>query len=262
MTSIAQHSPVDPSEKARKVSEMHRFTSHRDAFWGGVRQGAGAPAMVLFAGMVGFGAMGKTNGLDLWFTTFTSFFMFALPGQVVLLEMVISGSAAIAIALAVTLTATRFITMTVTLFPQLQDKDRNRTLYASVHLLAMTAWAISMREFQTIEKKHRMNYFLGLGLLCWLISIPGTILGYFLAGLVPTPITLGLIFINPLFFMLTFTDVKPWINRIAICLGCALGPLFYLLDRDSSLLTTGLVAGTIAYFVDRKVLRKRPGVIG
>jgi len=253
---------IDPNENSPEGLVVHRFQNRSDAFWSGMRDAAGAPAIVLFAGMVGFGAMGRTSGFDVWFTSFTSIFMFALPGQVVLFEMAITGSSALAIALAVTLTATRFVTMTVTLFPQFHEKDRNRGLYASVHLLAMTAWAISMREFHTIEARHRLNYFTGLGLVCWLISIPGTTIGYFLAGMVPTPVTLGLIFINPLFFLLTFTEVKPWINRIAISLGCLLGPLFFLLHRDSSLLSTGLVAGTIAYFIDRKLLRKRPGVIG
>ena len=252
---------IDPSERALEGLVAQRFQSRSNAFWTGIRDAAGAPALVLFAGMVGFGAMGKTSGLDVWFTSFTSILMFALPGQVVLLEMAITGSSVLAIALAVTLTSTRFITMTVTLFPQFHEKDRNHRLYASVHLLAMTAWAISMREFHTIEAKHRLSYFVGLGLLCWLISIPGTILGFYLAGMVPTPVTLGLVFINPLFFLLTFTEVKPWVNRIAILLGCLLGPLFFLLDRDTSLLTTGLVAGTIAYYVDRKLLRKRPGVV-
>ncbi|QWD85678.1 AzlC family ABC transporter permease [Polynucleobacter asymbioticus] len=260
--SSANQPYIDPSEIALKGSVVERFKNRRDAFWAGIRDAAGAPAMVLFAGMVGFGAMGKTNGMDAWFTGATSFFMFALPGQVVLLEMAITGSSVIAIALAVTLTSTRFITMTVTLFPQLHEKDRNRSLYASVHLLAMTAWAISMREFQTIEAKHRSSYFMGLGLLCWLISVPGTILGYFLAGMVPPAITLGLVFINPLFFLLTFTEVEPWVNRIAIGLGFILGPFFFIWDRDTSLLTTGLVAGTAAYLFDRKVLRKKAGVIG
>jgi predicted branched-subunit amino acid permease len=260
--SSADQPYIDPSEIALEESAAERFSSRKDAFWSGIRDAAGAPAVVLFAGMVGFGAMGKTNGFDIWFTSATSLFMFALPGQVVLLEMAITGSSAIAIALAVTLTATRFITMTVTLFPQFHQKDRNRTLYASVHLLAMTAWAISMREFHSIETKHRLSYFTGLGLLCWLISVPGTILGYFLAGMVPTPVTLGLVFINPLFFLLTFTEVKPWINRIAILLGCIFGPIFFFIDRDTSLLTAGLVSGTIAYFIDRKYLRKKPGVVG
>ena len=253
---------IDPSEIALEESAAERFKSPSDAFWSGIRDAAGAPAMVLFAGMVGFGAMGKTNGFDVWFTTFTSFFMFALPGQVVLLEMAITGSSVVAIALAVTLTSTRFITMTVTLFPQFHQKDRNRSLYASVHLLAMTAWAISMREFHAIEVKHRLSYFVGLGLLCWLISIPGTILGFYLAGMVPPAVTLGLVFINPLFFLLTFTEVKPWINRIAICLGCIFGPIFFIVDRDTSLLTAGLVSGTMAYFIDRKFLRKKTGVVG
>ena len=239
-----------------------RFQNRSDAFWSGIRDAAGAPAMVLFAGMVGFGAMGKTNGFDVWFTSFTTFFMFALPGQVVLLEMAITGSSVLAIALAVTLTSTRFVTMTVTLFPQFHQKDRNRNLYASVHLLAMTAWAISMKEFHSIEVKHRLSYFVGLGLLCWLISIPGTILGFYLAGMVPPAVTLGLIFINPLFFLLTFTEVKPWINRIAILMGCIFGPIFFIVDRDTSLLTAGVIGGTLAYVIDRKFLRKRAGVIG
>jgi predicted branched-subunit amino acid permease len=162
----------------------------------------------------------------------------------------------------VTLTATRFITMTVTLFPQFHKSNHNRKLYASVHLLAMTAWAISMREFHAIEIRHRLNYFVGLGLVCWLISVPGTILGFYLAGMVPAAVTLGLVFINPLFFLLTFTEVKPWINRIALLLGCIFGPIFFMIDRDTSLLTSGLVAGTIAYFIDRKFLRKKSGLIG
>jgi predicted branched-subunit amino acid permease len=89
--------------------------------------------------------------------------------------------------------------------------------------------------------------------------MPGTVLGYFVAGWVPVYITLGLIFINPLFFLLTFTEVKPWCNRLAVLLGCVLGPLFYQWDADSSLLTTGLVAGTLAYALDRLWLRGKLG---
>jgi predicted branched-subunit amino acid permease len=85
--------------------------------------------------------------------------------------------------------------------------------------------------------------------------MPGTVLGYFIAGWVPAAVTLGLVFINPLFFLLTFTEVKPWGNRIGIALGCVMGPAFYVWDADSSLLTTGLVAGTLAYWIDRRWLR-------
>ena len=237
---------------------QNRFVNRRQAFWQGIRDALGAPVLVLFAGMVGFGAMGRTHGFDAWMTGLTSLLMFALPGQVVMMEMFISGSSLLAIGFAVTLTSTRFVTMVVTLFPQLHRRDRNPLLYLWVHLLAMTAWAVSMREFPRMRPQHRLNYFVGLALPCWLISPMGTVLGYFVAGWVPTPVTLALVFINPLFFLLTFTDVKPWGNRLAIGLGCLLGPLFFILDSDSSLLLTGLVAGTAAYLVERLWLRPRP----
>ncbi len=233
-----------------------RFQSRHDAFWSGVRDGRGAPAMVLFAGMVGFGAMGRTNGFDLWFTTATSFLMFALPGQIVMLEMILVGASSLTIALATSLTATRVVTMTATLFPMLHPRDRNKALYAKVHLLAMTAWAVSLREFATIEPKHRLSYFVGLGMVCWLISVPGTVVGFLIAGSVPMPITLGLIFINPLFFLLTFTEIKVSGYRLAILFGCIAGPICYLIDRDTSLLTAGLVGGTLAYWIDRTWIRR------
>ena len=237
---------------------QNRFANRREAFWRGIRDALGAPVLVLFAGMVGFGAMGRSHGFDAWMTGLTSLLMFALPGQVVMLEMFISGSSLLAIGFAVTLTSTRFVTMVVTLFPQLHRRDRNPLLYLWVHMLAMTAWAVSMREFPTIAPKHRLSFFLGLALPCWLISPLGTVLGYYVAGWVPAAVTLGLVFINPLFFLLTFTEVKPWGNRIAIGLGCVLGPAFYVLDADSSLLLTGLVAGTLAYVIERRWLRSRP----
>ncbi len=237
---------------------MNRFANRRQAFWQGIQDALGAPVLVLFAGMVGFGAMGRTHGFDAWMTGLTSLLMFALPGQVVMLEMFISGSSMLAIGFAVTLTSTRFVTMVVTLFPQLHRRDRNPLLYLWVHMLAMTAWAVSMREFPRMRAQHRLNYFIGLALPCWLISPLGTVFGYFVAGWVPTPVTLALVFINPLFFLLTFTDVKPLANRLAIGLGCLLGPLFFMLDADSSLLLTGLIGGTAAYWVDRRWLRPTP----
>jgi predicted branched-subunit amino acid permease len=237
---------------------QNRFANRRQAFWQGIRDAMGAPVLVLFAGMVGFGAMGRTHGFDAWMTGLTSLLMFALPGQVVMLEMFISGSSLLAIGFAVTLTSTRFVTMVVTLFPQLHRRDRNPLLYLWVHTLAMTAWAVSMREFPRMRPQHRLNYFIGLALPCWLISPLGTVLGYYVAGWVPTPVTMALVFINPLFFLLTFTDVKPWGNRLAIGLGCLLGPVFFMLDADSSLLLTGLVGGTAAYLIDRRWLRPRP----
>ncbi len=239
-----------------------RFANRRAAFVAGIQAALGAPMAVLFAGMVGFGAMGRSNGFDVSLMLGSSLLMFALPGQVVLFEMLVTGSSLFAMVLAVTLSSTRFITMTVTLFPQFHRRDRNNRLYAAVHVLAMTAWAVSMREFQSMPAKHRLAYFLGLAVPCWLVSVPGTYLGYQVAGWVSPPVTLALVFLNPLFFLLTFTEVKPWGNRLAIALGCVLGPLFFLWDSDTSLLTTGVVGGSMAYWIDRRWLRPAEQGVG
>jgi len=224
---------------------------NRDIVIKGAKDAFGAPAAILFAGMLGFGAMGQANGLDIWVTSATSFFMFALPGQVVLVEMLVLSASGVTIAVAVSLTATRFFTMCLTLFPQFPEKQRSSFYYLVVHFVAMTAWAVSMRDFPKMKPEDRLSYFTGFAFVCWAVSTPATVLGYMLAGQVPSYINLGLVFINPLFFLLTFTEVKPRANRMAILLGGPIGLLSYLWFPDYSLLIAGLFGGTIAYMVDK-----------
>lgn len=224
---------------------------NRDIVIKGAKDAFGAPAAILFAGMLGFGAMGQANGLDIWLTSATSFFMFALPGQVVLVEMLVLSASGVTIAIAVTLTATRFFTMCLTLFPQFPQKQRSSFYYLVVHFVAMTAWAVSMRDFPKMKPEDRLSYFTGFAFVCWAVSTPATVLGYMVAGQVPSYINLGLVFINPLFFLLTFTEVKPRANRMAIILGGPIGLLSYLWFPDYSLLIAGLFGGTIAYMVDK-----------
>ncbi len=234
-----------------RTSRLSQCTHRRQAFRLGVRRAAGAPAAVLFAGMLGFGALGHSHGFDPWLICLCSLLLYAIPGQLMLVEMLLGGASWLASALAVTLTSGRFITMVITLFPQIQRRDRHAGLYASVHLLAMTPWAISMREFQSLPPRLRQPFYLGTGLTCFAVALPGTWLGYQLSGMVPAPMTLALVFLNPLFFLLSFVDVRVRANRLAIALGGLLTPLFYLWHADSSLVTTGLVGGTLAYGIDR-----------
>jgi predicted branched-subunit amino acid permease len=116
----------------------------------------------------------------------------------------------------------------------------------------MTSWAIAVREFPRLAPDDRRPYFLGFGLVCWGVCIPGTALGYLLAGHVPGPLTLALVFLNPLFFLLNFTEVRPLGFRLAILFGAVLGPLTYLLTPGYSLLVSGLLGGSLAYALQRR----------
>jgi len=225
-------------------------TSTRDALWAGCRDAVGVPAAVLVAGMIGFGALGHASGLSIGLTTATSFFIYALPGQVVFVEMVALGASGFAVALAAALTAARFLPMTLTLLPQIPKEDRRRSMYASAHFISMTSWAVMMRDFAHIRASQRMAYFTGFGMTCWAVSTPATMLGYLLAGHVPTPVTIGLVMLNPLFFLLSFTEVRARASRLALLIGGLSGPIVYSWAPGWSILICGLIGGTVAFFLD------------
>ena len=211
---------------------------HRSAFRLGCRSALGVPAAVLLAGMIGFGALGHASGIGLGLTTFTSFFMYALPGQVVFVEMVAMGASGVATVIATALTAARFLPMTLTLVPQIPHADRTASLYAKAHLISMTSWAVMM--------------------VCWSVGIPGTALGYLSAGHVPTPVTIGLVLINPLFFLLSFAEVRVLASRLAIVFGGISGPLVYQWSPSWSILICGLVGGTLAFWIEGRLRPTKP----
>jgi len=233
-----------------------QFQSKQEAFRRGMRHAIGAPAGVLFAGYIGFGALCYSLNLSIWTAAGSAFFVYALPGQMVMAEMFALGATTLLTTLAVGLTASRFLPMTLTVLPQLDSELRgSKSLYAMVHLLAMTSWAVAMRDLPNMGPQYRKAYFWGIGLVCWAVCAPGSIIGYLIADQVPMPLTMALVFLNPLFFMLSFTEVKPTAYRLAILFGSLLGPLSHSVVPDYSLLISGLVGGSLAYLL---IHRRRP----
>lgn len=229
-----------------------QFSSKHEALRSGLRDGLGVPAAVLFAGMMGFGALGHSVGLSLSLTGGTTILMFALPGQIVFAEMIALGASAWLAAIAAAITAARFLPMTLTVLPQIPREHQSRFRYLTVHLLALTSWAVAMRDFPKIEPQYRQSYLIGLSAACYGCAIPGTFLGYLLAGQVPLPVTLALLFVNPLFFFLTFLEVRPSANRLALILGAPIGVGVHLLYPDYSILAAGLVGGSLAFLIGRQ----------
>ncbi len=232
-----------------------QFQSKQEAFRRGMRLAIGAPAGVLFAGYIGFGALCHSLNLSIWTAAGSAFFVYALPGQMVMAEMFALGATTLLTTLAVGLTASRFLPMTLTVLPQFDGEQRgSKSLYAMVHLLAMTSWAVAMRDLPRMEPQYRQAYFWGIGLVCWGVCAPGSVIGYLIADQVPMPLTMALVFLNPLFFMLSFTEVRPTAHRLAILLGSLLGPLSHSILPDYSLLISGLVGGSLAYLL----IHRRP----
>ena len=229
------------------------FGGRRPAFRGGLRLALGVPATVLGASYVGFGAMAQQVDLAMWHAVASVVTAWALPGQVALVDLYGAGASLFAIAVAVALTNARLLPMAITLVPLMRAPGTPRwQYYAAAHFIAVTGWALAMRDCPAMPLRQRLPYFMGVVLVLWTVSMLGACLGYALAGNVPVYITLGLVFLNPVYFMLVVAgDVRIPSRIIAAVLGACAGPLLYLVTPDWSLLLTGLGAGSLGFALGR-----------
>ena len=142
----------------------------------------------------------------------------------------------------------------MTLLPVVHRPGRRRwRLYAAAHLIAITGWAIAMVRAPAIARAERLVWFLGFAGLLWAGSLAATALGWVIAGSVPAAVAVGLVFVNPIYFLLVFAqDLRERARLLAVALGLALGPAFHLLTPEWGLLSTGLVAGSAAFLIDRR----------
>lgn len=220
----------------------------------GMRAAIGTPALVLGASYVGFGAFVHQAGFDLWQGLGSTTLGWALPGQIALVEIFAVGGSLIAAAIAVGLANARLLPMVLTLMPILRQDDPERkprlAHYLSAHFIALTGWANAMQRCPDMVPSQRLPYFLGFTTVIWLSTVIATAIGFHLVSVLPAPVTLGLVFLNPLYFMLLFVaDLARRERGVALVIGAVLGPLFHLVSPDWGLLATGLVGGTLAFLI-------------
>jgi predicted branched-subunit amino acid permease len=236
----------------------YRFSSDRDAFRGGLHDAVGAPALVLGASYIGFGALARSAGLDLAPALASTLSGWALPGQVALVEMMAIGAGLIAIAIAVTLANVRLLPMVAVFVPMLRRTGLPQwVLYPAAHLVAITGWVQGMRVSPLLPAAQRLPYFVGFAGTLWITSLGCTAIGFFLVNRVPLSLSLGFVFMNPLYFLLVLTaDLKVRGRILAMAMGAVLGPLLHLWSPGWGLLATGLLAGTGAFALDRVLVRR------
>ncbi len=229
-------------------------SARREAFALGLRDACGLPALTLTASYLGFGSLVHATGLGLLPGLATTLGVWALPGQVALVELYGAGGSLLVIATTVALTNARFLPMTVVLMAHLRTRHWPGWLYYPVaQLVAVTSWVFAMQRCPGLEEERRLPYFFGLTVVLWAGCFTGTAGGFALAGGLPHVVSLGLVFLNPLYFMLLFTaDLRERARLYALTAGAVLGPLFHLATPDWGLPLTGVVAGTLAFLLDRR----------
>ena len=230
----------------------------RSAFYEGSLHAAGIPALVLAAGYMGFGALAAGNGLSFVGTMLSTLLIWALPGQLVLVEMQSLGAPFFAVLLSVVVSAARFLPMTVVMMPLLREAGGKQShYYAAAQLIAMTGWAWTMARFPSIPPERRLGYFFGFALTLMASASAATAVGFIAGDLLPPLAKVALIFMSPMYFLLILTgSTSDSLGRTAIVFGAIVGPIAHFVTPQWSVLVAGVLGGTLGYAAHRAWRRR------
>ena len=217
-------------------------------------KGSRSPAIPLAACFVALGALLKDAGFNLQQSAASSLFTYALPGQLVMAESLLLGASIINIFIAVWLVNFRLYPMTVSLFPLLEHKSQPKwKYYLSCHFLAVTSWLIAKESYKNINRKYRIDFWIGIGTGTISVAILMTIFGYLSADYLNKNMMIGLAIVNPVyFFCMMISAMKNQSISLAVISGTILGPVIYLFSTEWALLFAGLISGSIAFLIGGK----------
>ena len=210
-----------------------------------------SPAIALGCCFVAIGALLKNLGFNIQESIFSTLLIYALPGSLVMAESLLVGASLLNIFLAVWLVNARLYPMTVSLMPLLMHKSQPRwKYYLSCHFIAVSAWLIMKSRYQSVEKKHRIDFWIGIGTATWSVAILGTLIGFLSADFLNKDMMIGLAIVNPVYFMCMMVGAMKTIQvTLSVILGAILGSLFFFILPEWSILFGGFTAGSIAFFV-------------
>jgi predicted branched-subunit amino acid permease len=226
------------------------------AFARGARDGAGLPAVVLMASLVGIGGLARDVDYPMWAAVLSTVLMWAGPAQVLLFGSLAAGASLGAIAITVSLSSIRFLPMVVSILPLLRGDARGRPiglrrLLLAAHFVAVTGWTEGRRRMPAMPPGARWPWFMGFGLVIMAAASFATGAGYYLMGALPPVLAAALLFTTPMFFTLSLVAGSRTVaDGVALVSGAVLAPLAtWLVGRDFDLLVAGLLGGTLAWLL-------------
>lgn len=219
----------------------------------GLRAALGLPAIILAATFIGIGSVCAGFGMPLLWALMATVLIWAGPAHLILVGGLGSGASWFAVALAVGLSSVRLLPMVMSLMPYLKAGSRRTpVLIACAHLVAISIWVEGLRLLPRVAPEGRIPFFFGLGTGYLCSASSATAVGYFLSGIIPFAFAAGLLFLTPIFFLLSLlTTARMLSDRLAIGAGFfgLLGAS--MLGDGLELLWAGLGGGTLAYGLSR-----------
>ncbi len=218
-------------------------------FGRGLRAGFSLPGLMLTGAIVGFVGLARESGLGYGETLVMTAFVWALPAQVVLIGMILSGASLPAASLAVGLSSVRLMPMAVALMPDMRaPKMPQWVLYLLSHFVAVTAWVIALERLPAIPREMRAVFFAGLGVITCFGNTAVVAVAYPLVGGLPPLLSAGLFMLTPIYFLMSmWKSAREPAAYVALGCGVVLGPVFHVHMPQFDLLAAGLIGGAIAY---------------
>ena len=213
-----------------------------------------SPAIALGCCFVAIGALLKNIGFNIHESILSTMLIYALPGSLVMAESILIGASLLSIFIAVWFVNARLFPMAVSLFPLMMHDDQPKwKYYLSCHFIAVSAWLIMKSNYETIEKKDRVDFWIGIGSATWSVAVLATIFGFYLSDYLNKDMLMGLAILNPIYFTCMMVGAMKTIQvTLSVILGAVLGPIFYFISPEWSILLGGLLAGSLAYFIGEK----------
>jgi predicted branched-subunit amino acid permease len=236
-----------------ETPSLHVFPSRAAAFRRGYRLAfISLPALVLACTFLGIGALAHDLGFTLLWTAIASVLIWAGPAQVILVST-LGKAPLLEVAVAVGLSGVRLLPMVVSILPLLRGpQTRTRDLILPAHWIAISSWIEGQRTLPGIDRRFRIAFFNGFG--CGMLSVCmlGTIAGWTLTGSLPKALVAGLLFLTPIFFLVSVTrNARHPVDGFAIVFGLVIALVLAWFAVPFDLLWTGLIGGTGAYLAHR-----------
>ena len=213
-----------------------------------------SPAIALGCCFIAIGALLKNIGFNIQESIFSTMLIYALPGSLVMAESILVGASLVSIFIAVWFVNARLYPMAVSLFPlMMHDEQPKWKYYLSCHFIAVSAWLIMKSNYETIEKKDRVDFWIGIGSATWSVAVFSTIIGFYLSDYLNKDMLMGLAILNPIYFICMMVGAMKILQvTLSVLIGAILGPFFYFFSPEWSILLGGLIGGSAAYLIGEK----------
>jgi predicted branched-subunit amino acid permease len=210
-------------------------------------------AYVLFGTYIGIGALGHDFGFPMLWVLASTVLIWAGPAQVILISALGAGSGLLETGIAVGLSAVRLLPMVVSMLPMIKQPDtRAWKLVLPAHFTAVSMWVEALRLLPKQPREARIAFCNGLGTGYLLVASSATVAGFYLAAKLPPLLSAALLFLTPVAFLMSgLRNARMLVDRLALAFGLVLGPLFAYWQFGLDLMWSGIVGGTLAYFVHR-----------